>query len=219
MRAALALLLALASPALARPAGFVDAAEVVPGLVVEMRYHGADNFVGRPIDGYERSLCLLTREAAAALAAVQADLAPQGLGLKVFDCYRPARAVADFLRWAEDPDDVRRKAEHYPGLDKPDLFRLGYISARSAHSRGSTVDLTLVDRGSGRPLDMGSPFDLFSPRSATRSPEIGARARANRLILRAAMERRGFRPYAVEWWHFTLQDEPHPERIFDDPVR
>jgi D-alanyl-D-alanine dipeptidase len=147
------------------PDGFMDAAEVVLGLVVDIRYAGEHNFVGRPIDGYEAPRCLLTRPAAQALAAVQNDLATSRLGLKVFDYDRPARAVAHFVRWARDPSDTARKAEFYPSIEKRDLFRLGYMSHRSRHSRGSTVDLTLVDRRSGREVDMGTDFDLFGPKS------------------------------------------------------
>jgi D-alanyl-D-alanine dipeptidase len=133
-----------------RQAGFVDAAAVVPALLVEMRYAGSDNFVGRPIDGYEAPVCLLTHEAAAALAEVQRALATDGLGLKVFDCYRPARAVADFAAWARDLDVQTTKAEYYPNVDKDQLFALGYSAERSGHSRGSTLDVTLIDLASGR---------------------------------------------------------------------
>src|ERR1700730_15681616 len=140
-----------------RPAAFVDAATVVPGLIVEMRYAGAHNFVGRPIDGYEAPRCLLTQAAAAALAGVAKDVAAYGLVIKVFDCYRPARAVANFVRWARDLNDTAGKAEFYPNVDKRTLFQDGYISSRSGHSRGSTVDLTLVRMGDGE-LDMGTPF-------------------------------------------------------------
>ncbi|MBB5760287.1 D-alanyl-D-alanine dipeptidase [Methylorubrum rhodinum] len=218
MRAGLTgLLLAAAAPAAADP--FVDAAGIVPGLAVEMRYAGSDNFVGRPIAGYEAPRCLLTPQAARALARVQADLAPEGLGLKVFDCYRPVRAVADFAAWARDPADTRMKPAYFPRTDKADLFRLGYIAERSSHSRGSTVDLTLVRRADGTELDMGTPFDLFDEASATDSNLVGPAARANRLRLRAVMIRAGFVPYPQEWWHFTLNDEPFPTRAFDRPVR
>ena len=139
---------------------------MVPNLVVDMRYLGSDNFVGKPIDGYEKPICYLTREAAAALAEVARDLEPQGLAIKAFDCYRPVRAVAHFVRWARDLRDEARKAEYYPQVDKRDLFRDGYIAARSGHSRGSTLDMTLVRRDGGKELDMGTPFDFFSPRSA-----------------------------------------------------
>ncbi|SFK70396.1 M15 family metallopeptidase [Methylorubrum salsuginis] len=198
---------------------FVDAAGIVPGLAVEMRYAGSDNFVGRPIAGYEAPRCLLTPQAAQALARVQADLAPEGLGLKVFDCYRPVRAVADFAAWARDPADARMKPAYYPRTDKADLFRLGYIAERSAHSRGSTVDLTLVRLADGSELDMGTPFDLFDEASASDSGRVGPAARANRRRLRTAMIRAGFAPYPQEWWHFTLKDEPFPATAFDRPVR
>jgi D-alanyl-D-alanine dipeptidase len=200
-----------------RPASFVDAATVAPGLVVEMRYFGDNNFVGRRIDGYERPLCLLTREAAAALAEVARDLEPRGLKLKVFDCYRPRRAVAHFLRWAQALNDVKTKSQYYPDMEKSRLFSDGYIARHSGHSRGSTVDLTIVSE-SGE-LDMGTPFDFLSPRSNTSNPNVSAEARKNRALLAAAMSKRGFRPYGKEWWHFTLRGEPYPDSYFDFPVR
>jgi D-alanyl-D-alanine dipeptidase len=207
-------------PALAQapPAPFVDAATIVPALIVDMRYAGTHNFVGRPINGYEAARCLLTQPAADALAGVARDLAPRGLVLKVFDCYRPGRAVVNFMRWARDLNDTAGKAEFYPAIDKRTLFRDGYIAARSGHSRGSTVDITLAEPG-GRELDMGTPFDFFSPRSSPADASIAGDARANRALLAAAMRRRGFRPYAKEWWHFTLAREPFPGTYFDFPVR
>lgn len=198
---------------------FVDAARHVPGLALDMRYAGSDNFVGRPIAGYEAPRCLLTPQAARALARVQASLAPDGLGLKVFDCYRPRQAVADFAAWARDPADTRMKAAYYPRTDKADLFRLGYIAERSSHSRGSTVDLTLIRLGGGTELDMGTPFDLFDPASATDFPGVSPVQAHNRYRLRDAMIRAGFAPYAQEWWHFTLKGEPYPDTAFDRPVR
>jgi D-alanyl-D-alanine dipeptidase len=201
------------------PAGFVDAAAVVEGLVVDMRYFGDNNFVGERIDGYERPRCLLTVQAANALAAVQRSLAPRGLGLKVFDCYRPVRAVAHFLRWARRIDDVKRKADFYPDLDKRDLFRLGYLASRSGHSRGSTVDLTLVRRADNVELDMGTPYDFSDPRSWTADKRVSVEAQKNRALFAGAMMRGGFRPYHKEWWHFTLNNEPFPDRYFDFPVR
>jgi len=164
---ALLVLSGQAAPAQAPlPSGFVDAAAVVDGLAVDMRYFSNNNFVGERIDGYEHARCVLSAQAAFALAAAQKNLAARGLGLKVFDCYRPQRAVAHFVRWAQKVDDVRRKSQFYPDVDKRDLFKDGYISERSGHSRGSTVDLTLVRRADGRELDMGSPFDFFSPKSS-----------------------------------------------------
>jgi len=213
------LAMAWAAQAQPRPEAFIDAANVVPNLVVDMRYFGADNFVGKRIDGYERPVCLLTKEAAAALAKVAHDLEPRGLALKVFDCYRPARAVTHFVRWAQNVADVARKAEHYPTTDKRNLFRDGYIAARSGHSRGSTIDLTLARLADKTELDMGTPFDFFSPRAAPSSREVSADAQTNRAILAQAMRRGGFVPYVREWWHFTLRNEPFPDRHFDFPVR
>ena len=225
--ALLALLLLPLAPARAQeppPKGFVDAAAVIEGLVVDMRYFGDNNFVGTRIDGYERPRCLLTRQAADALAAIQRDLAGRGLALKMFDCYRPTRAVAHFIRWAQRIDDVKRKAEFYPDIDKRDLFRLGYIAARSGHSRGSTVDLTLIRRADGaeldgRELDMGTPYDFSGPQSGLSDRRVSEEARRNRALLVGAMTRGGFRPYHKEWWHYTLANEPFPDTYFNFPVR
>jgi zinc D-Ala-D-Ala dipeptidase len=230
IRCALASLLALLlissapaqTPQRVAPQGFVDAATVVDGLVVDMRYFGQDNFVGTRIDGYEAARCLLTRPAAAALARAQQELAPQGFGLKVFDCYRPTRAVMHFVRWARDVKDVKRKADFYPDVDKRDLFRLGYIAPQSGHSRGSTVDLTLVRLGQGRPpadVDMGTRFDFFGVQSWPSSRAVSAEAQANRKLLASAMRRGNFRPYDREWWHFTLRNEPYPGSYFDFAVK
>lgn len=202
-----------------RPDIFVDAASIAPSLLVEARYATSHNFIGVPIDGYEKPICYLTRPAAAALALAVGDLEAQGLTLKVYDCYRPTRAVAHFVRWARDLGDVRMKAEFYPHVDKSTLFRDGYIASRSGHSRGSTVDLTLVRRADGAALDMGTPFDFFSPRSWPSDRTISAQAQANRVLLTQTMRRRGFMPYDKEWWHFTLRHEPHPHTYFDFPVR
>ncbi len=201
-----------------RPGGFVDAASAVPDLQEDIRYAGAHNFTGRPVNGYAAPRCLLTREAAAALADVARDLSPRGLHIKVFDCYRPTRAVANFVRWARDIGDTAAKAEFYPDVDKRTLFRDGYIASHSGHSRGSTIDLTLAG-GDGRELDMGTPFDFFSPKSWTADTSITAQQHANRMMLAAAMRRRGFRGYDKEWWHFTLRGEPFPDTYFDFPVK
>jgi len=202
-----------------RPNTFVDAASVAPGLLVEARYATAHNFVGVPIDGYEKPICYLTKPAAAALALVVKDLEAQGLTLKVYDCYRPERAVAHFVRWARNLRDQKMKAEFYPHVDKTTLFRDGYIASQSGHSRGSTTDLTVARRDSGEVLDMGTPFDFFSPQSWPSDTHVSAQARANRVLLARAMGRRGFRPYDKEWWHFTLRHEPYPQTYFDFPVR
>jgi D-alanyl-D-alanine dipeptidase len=202
-----------------RPETFVDAASLAPGLIVEARYATAFNFVGRPIEGYDRPICYQTKPAAAALAEVVADLKPRGLTLKVFDCYRPGRAVAHFLRWARNLGDEKMKPQFYPDVDKGTLFRDGYIAAKSGHSRGSTADLTLVRRADGQELDMGTPFDFFSRRSWPSDRRVSVEAQANRRLLAEAMNKRGFRPYEKEWWHFTLRHEPYPDTYFDFPVR
>jgi zinc D-Ala-D-Ala dipeptidase len=201
-----------------RSAAFVDAGTLVPGLVADIRYAGSHNFVGRPIEGYQAPRCLLTHQAVDALTAVARDLAPHGLVVKVFDCYRPTPAVADFVHWAHDLKNQSAKAEFYPNVDKRELFSDGYIASRSGHSRGSTLDLTLARVGGGE-LDMGTPFDFFSPKSWTADSSVTAAQHANRMLLSAAMQRRGFRGYAKEWWHFTLRDEPFPNSYFDFPVQ
>ena len=203
------------------PAGFVDVADVVPGLVIDLKYLTADNFVGTPVEGYRRSRCLLTEPAAQALQRVQAELGGFGLGLKVFDAYRPQQAVDHFVRWAEATEDQGTKPQFYPGVEKSHLFRDGYIATRSGHSRGSTVDLTLVAIQPGQPaeeLDMGTPFDFFGEQSWTAFADLSPQQRANRLLLREIMQKHGFRPYGKEWWHFTLKDEPFPETYFNFPV-
>jgi len=202
-----------------RPDTFVDVTAIAPGIQVEARYATAHNFVGEVIDGYEKPICYLTRPAATALAQVVSDLAPRGLTLKVYDCYRPERAVAHFVRWARNLNDVRMKAEFYPHVDKSMLFSEGYIAARSGHSRGSTTDLTLARRSDGQALDMGTPFDFFSPRSWPSDQSVSPEAQGNRALLAQAMRRRGFYPYDKEWWHFTLRHEPYPQTYFDFVVR
>ncbi len=202
--------------------GFVDAQEIIPDLILELRYASAHNFVGEPIDGYLSERLLMTREAALALANVQADLKEFGLGLKVFDAYRPQRSVDHFVRWANDPEDTRMKAEFYPEVDKANLFEEGYIAARSGHTRGSTMDVTLVTlnpSGEVMELDMGSPYDYFGPASWPSYRDISAPQRANRLLLRTLMIQHGFVPYEQEWWHFTLADEPFPDTYFDFPIQ
>lgn len=199
-------------------APLVDAGPRVPGLILDIRYAGNDNFVGRPIAGYRAPVCWLTIQATDALARAQAMVAPFGLGLKVFDCFRPQRAVDDFVAWAEDPADTRQKAQYYPDVAKSDLFDLGYIASRSGHSRGSTIDVTLVDAATGAELDMGSDWDLFDPLSWPTSPVPDQEARANRALLQTTMRAAGFRPFDKEWWHFTLDGEPFPDTYFDQPV-
>ncbi|MFB9328462.1 M15 family metallopeptidase [Paenibacillus aurantiacus] len=200
------------------PAGFVYVDEVIPKAQYDIRYYTDYNFVGARIDGYEAPLAILTKEAANALQLVSADLAKKGYMLRIYDAYRPAKAVAHFIRWAKDPDDTTMKQVFYPEVDKADLFD-GYLAKRSGHSRGSTVDLTIVNTYAGREVDMGSPFDRLGLESSHGSKLVTAAQRANRALLKAAMERRGFTAYSKEWWHYTLTKEPFPKRYFDFDVQ
>jgi D-alanyl-D-alanine dipeptidase len=230
----------LVALALAAPGQFVALDDVDPTIRQDMRYATTYNFVGRRIAGYREPVCILTRRAARALRRAQADLRPRGYGLKVYDCYRPTRAVAQFARWAENPADQRMKREFYPRVDKRRVFELGYVAHRSGHSRGSTVDITLVRlppraqpawdgrlrscfasyrrRFADSGVNMGTGYDCIDPRAHTSDPRIKGRAHRNRMRLKRALERRGFEPYANEWWHFTLRGEPYPEKYFDFPV-
>lgn len=204
------------------PQGFVYLYDIIPDVRLDLRYNTGHNFVGERIDGYLAPRAILSREAAVAMAQVQQALRPFGLGLLVFDAYRPQRAVDHFVRWAQDLEDTRTKDEFYPDVDKQDLFREEYIAARSSHSRGSTVDLTLValDAPSGDAgLDMGTGFDFFGPESWPDYAGITPAQRAHRLLLRSLMLQHGFMPYPKEWWHFTLANEPFPETWFDFPVQ
>lgn len=200
--------------------GFVSVSEVIPDVLLDIRYYTTYNFVGKRIDGYEQPIALLTREAAEALRRVNNDLRRRGYRPVIYDGYRPQRAVDCFARWAEDLSADAMKPVFYPAVDKRDLFTRGFIARRSGHSRGSTVDLTLLEETSGRLLDMGGAFDYFGERS--RPDFIGDLTngqRKNRLLLRDVMLQGGFRPLSTEWWHFTLENEPFPDTYFDFPVR
>ena len=200
--------------------GFLDLAEFIPDAILEIRYHTSYNFVGAPIDGYEQPTALLTREAAEALLAVSDDLKEQGYRLKIFDAYRPQCAVDHFVRWAADVSDTLMKPYFYPDLDKSVLFEQEYIMEKSGHTRGSTVDLTLFDMATEREVDMGGTFDWFGEEShPDYTATITAEQFANRMILREAMVRHGFKTLDSEWWHFTLRDEPYPDTYFTFPVR
>jgi len=196
----------------------VDAGPLVPGAVLDIRYAGPDNFMGRPLEGYLAPKCLLTPQAARALADVQTEVAVFGLNLVIYDCYRPQRAVDHFMRWSKDPGDIIGKESHYPRVPKSRLVAEGYIAEKSGHSRGSTVDLTLAYSG-GEPLDMGTAWDFFDSLSNTDNPQVSRIARANRLLLRSVMAVHGFANFPGEWWHFTLEAEPLPDSYLDEPVQ
>ncbi|MGH8082392.1 MAG: M15 family metallopeptidase [Lysobacter sp.] len=203
----------------AAAAGMVEIRSLVPDMSLEIRYAGHDNFVGRPVDGYRAAGCYLHERVAQALARVERELRPQGLRLHIYDCYRPVRAVQDFVRWAGDLSDQRTKPRYYPNLDKRVLLG-DYISPTSGHSRGATLDLGLQESRDGRyrDLDMGTGFDYFDERAHTDSPTVTAAQRAQRERLRSAMRREGFENYPLEWWHYTYKPEPTPTTAFDFPV-
>jgi D-alanyl-D-alanine dipeptidase len=225
------------------PDTFVHIEEVIPNALLDIRYFSEHNFLGVNVDGYYASTCILTRQAAQALANVQKDLAPFNMTLKIYDCYRPQQAVDHFVRWAKDIDDTKTKKEFYPTVDKRNLFRDGYIAERSGHSRGSTVDLTIVPlpapiqpaykagdplkecylpagvRFADNSLDMGTGFDCFHQLSHPENKDLGPQQRSNRLLLKTLMAKYGFRNLPEEWWHFTLNNEPYPDTYFNFPVK
>ena len=210
--------------------GFVTLTDVVPDVILEIRYFSTHNFVGDRIDGYLEPTALLTRQAADSLKAVSDELMAMGYRIKVYDAYRPQCAVDNFVRWAEDLSDTRMKQYFYPNLDKGVLFEREYIAYKSGHTRGSTLDITLFDLKTQKELDMGGTFDWFGPESHPdycckpgtleyAGGPLTPEQFANRMILREAMLRHGFKPYDEEWWHFTLRDEPYPDTYFTFPVR
>ena len=188
--------------------GFVSIGEAVPDVLLDIRYYSSFNFIGERIDGYEAPAALLTREAAAALKKVSDEAVNLGWRLKIFDAYRPQKAVDHFVRWAKDPADARMKAYFYPELEKKDIIPQNYIAEHSGHSRGSTVDLTLFDMASQRDADMGGTFDYFGEKSHPDYPGITEKQHQNRMLLQKLMVKHGFRPLESEWWHFTLENEP-----------
>ena len=205
----------------AAEAGMLDIAGLVPDIALDLRYAGNENFVGQRIDGYHAARCYLLAPVARALQRVESGLREQGLRLKLYDCYRPVRAVRHFVEWAGDLDDQRTKAIYYPNLDKSALLG-DYIAPVSGHSRAATVDLGLMrcdGEGACVDLDMGTGFDHFDPRANTDSPAITPEQKRNRQRLRAAMGQAGFRNYPLEWWHYTYAPEPTPDTLYDVPVR
>ena len=200
------------------PSGFVLLSDYIPDIVQEIRYYSTYNFIGDRIDGYEEPCALLTIEAARALKDVSNEMIVKGYRLKVFDAYRPACAVRRFVFWGIEDTDIRMKPYFYPDLEKQELFSKGYIASLSGHSRGSTVDLTMLDMKTGKEVDMGSPFDLFSEISHPDCRQITEDQYENRMLLQRSMVRNGFQPIDCEWWHFTLKGEPYPDTYFEFPV-
>ncbi len=200
------------------PSGFVLLADAVPEIIQEIRYYSTYNFIGDRIDGYEEPCALLTTEAARALKEASNEMYVMGYRLKVFDAYRPASAVRHFVLWGIEDQDVRMKPYFYPDLDKEELFTRGYIARQSSHSRGSTVDVTLLDMKTGKELDMGSPFDFFGEISHPDHKGLTEEQYDNRMLLQKVMIRCGFAMLDCEWWHFTLKEEPYPDTYFEFPV-
>jgi D-alanyl-D-alanine dipeptidase len=221
------------------PGTFVDIQKLIPDIVMDIRYNSPHNFVGERVDGYLAPKCFLTNDAAKALAEVQKELVSYSLTLKIYDCYRPQRAVDHFVRWAKEIENTITMREFYPSIDKRNLFQDGYIDAKSGHSRGSTIDLTIVSlpvpaqpaytpgqplaecylpayqRFADNSIDMGTGFDCFHELSNTANPDIGPRQKINRLLLKSLMEKHGFRNYDKEWWHYTLKNELYPDTYFN----
>jgi len=224
------------------PDGFVDIQKAIPEIVLDIRYYSPHNFVGERVDGYLAAKCFLTKEAAEALSKVQKDMEPFSLSLKIYDCYRPQRAVNHFVRWATEIENTKTMKEFYPTVDKRNLFKDGYIADKSGHSRGSTLDLTIVPlpvpvqpqytpgqklyecylpatkRFADNSIDMGTGFDCFHELSHTANSNISHQQKINRLLLKLLMEKYGFKNYDMEWWHFTLKNEPYPDTYFDFPI-
>lgn len=198
--------------------GFVSVSEAIPDVILEIRYYSTFNFIGERIDGYEQPVALLTRQAAGRLKEAADELAGKGYRLKIYDAYRPQKAVDHFVRWAKDAADLRMKPYFYPEIDKKDIIPGHYIAEHSGHSRGSTVDLTLFDMRTQKEFDMGGPFDYFGELSHPDYRDITEEQYANRMLLRDTMLRHGFLPITSEWWHFTLENEPYPDTYFTFPV-
>ena len=201
------------------PEGFVYVESVIPNIQYNLRYAGSNNFIGEPIDGYEREVVILTQAATSALKKVHDELNGFGLSIIIYDSYRPQQSVDHFIRWARDLDDKMMKPRFYPDVEKRNLFKEEYIASRSGHSRGSTLDISIVDLKTCESLDMGSPFDFFGKESWVANTALSVVQRSNRALLQSIMKKYGFRNYAKEWWHFTLNSEPFPKTYFNFPVR
>lgn len=207
--------LAVATSNAQLPDGFVYVQDKIPLIQIELRYFSSNNFVGEPIIGYEKQELILSEKATEALQLVQQELNKKGLGLKVYDAYRPQRAVDHFVVWASKLNDTVLKQQYYPDVDKKDLFKDGYIASKSSHTRGSTVDITLIDFKTGNDIDMGTPYDFFGTASWVNYDKITTKQKWYRKQLQDVMLKHGFKNYPQEWWHFTLKDEPFPDTYFD----
>ncbi|WP_422092167.1 M15 family metallopeptidase [Tenacibaculum ovolyticum] len=201
------------------PKGFSYVKDIAPTIKQELRYCSNNNFIGTSINGYEENVLIITTQAATALRKVQTELLKKELSLKIFDAYRPQKAVNHFVKWARVINDTLMKQQYYPSVNKRHLFKKGYISSRSGHSRGSTVDLTIIDLKTNKELDMGSPFDFFGISSHISYAQLTKEQKENRQLLQSIMRKNGFRPYTNEWWHFTLRYEPFPKTYFKFPVK
>ncbi|QNM86959.1 M15 family metallopeptidase [Polaribacter pectinis] len=200
------------------PKGFVYLSNIDATIKSELRYFSNNNFIGKPIDGYNNNCVIVTLETAKKLEKIQKILIKKNLSLKIFDAYRPQQAVNHFVKWAKVLNDTLMKKEYYPKIPKSQLFNLGYIASKSGHTRGSTVDLTIIDLKTGKELDMGSPYDFFGEQSHPYFSDISKKQKENRFYLRKIMLANGFRPYDNEWWHFTLNNEPFPKTYFNFPI-
>jgi len=201
-----------------RPEDFVDISLEISGIVTDVKYFTGDNFVGEKIEGYNAPIILLTRRATTALGRVQKQLMEKGYGLKVYDGYRPKRAVEHFIRWINEDEDGKTNELYYPGMTRQEVFQGGFIVKESSHTRGSTVDLTVINLETGEEVDMGGFFDFFSEISYSDYDHLSIEQSKNRVQLRYLMRSEGFEPMQQEWWHFTLADEPYPQTYFDFPI-
>ena len=201
------------------PKGFVYLTDYIPNIAVDLKYFTNHNFVGKRIDGYQDTKVILSERGTLAVQKVENELNKEGLGLKVFDAYRPQTAVNHFKRWAKDIKDTLMRQEFYPRVDKRDLFKKGFIASKSGHSRGSTIDLTIIDLKTKKELDMGAPFDFFGEESGHDYLKITTIQKQNRIKLKKIMEKYGFRAYSKEWWHYTLNDEPFKDKYFDFKIK
>ena len=195
--------------------GFSYLSEVDGSIQQELRYFSSNNFIGKKIDGYKKNNVIISNAAANALKKVQAELKQMGLSLKVYDAYRPQQSVDHFVRWAKKLNDTLMKQSYYPTIRKSDLFKLGFIASKSGHTRGSSVDLSIVEIKTNKEIDMGSSYDFFGATSHSFHKKLSSRQEKNRMLLRNIMIKNGFKPYDKEWWHYTLVDEPFPDTYFN----